>query len=79
MIEVLEPEPGDRVLEIGTGSGYAATVLAQVVAEVYTIERLEPLVTLARRRLRRYRIRVIGLDATGRPVGTFSALGLSVQ
>ena len=39
MAELLEPSPGDRVLEIGTGSGYAAAVLAQMVAMVYTIER----------------------------------------
>lgn len=39
MAEILEPSPGDRVLEIGTGSGYAAAVLAQMVAKVYTIER----------------------------------------
>ena len=41
-----------RVLEIGTGSGYQTAVLASLVAEVYTIERLEPLMRQARRRLR---------------------------
>jgi protein-L-isoaspartate(D-aspartate) O-methyltransferase len=39
MAEALELEPDDRVLEIGTGSGYAAAVLAEIAAEVYTIER----------------------------------------
>ena len=43
MTEQLEPQPTDRVLEIGTGSGYQAAVLAQLVAEVYTIEIIEPL------------------------------------
>jgi len=38
MTEQLDPQPTDRVLEIGTGSGYQAAVLAQLVAEVYTIE-----------------------------------------
>src|ERR1017187_8530747 len=38
MTEQLEPKPTDRVLEIGTGSGYQAAVLAGLVAEVYTIE-----------------------------------------
>jgi protein-L-isoaspartate(D-aspartate) O-methyltransferase len=38
MTEALEPEPGDRVLEIGTGSGYQAAVLATIVEQVYTIE-----------------------------------------
>ncbi len=51
MTEALRLRPGDRVLEIGTGSGYAAAVLALIVAEVYTIERLERLAESARRRL----------------------------
>jgi protein-L-isoaspartate(D-aspartate) O-methyltransferase len=38
MTEQLEPKPTDRVLEIGTGSGYQAAVLAGLVADVYTIE-----------------------------------------
>jgi protein-L-isoaspartate(D-aspartate) O-methyltransferase len=38
MTEALELKPGDRVLEIGTGSGYQAAVLAEMVREVYTIE-----------------------------------------
>lgn len=41
-----------RVLEVGTGSGYQTAVLASLVAEIYTIERLEPLMRQARRRLR---------------------------
>ena len=51
MIEALAPEAAHRVLEIGTGSGYAAAVLAELVAEVYTVERLETLATAARARL----------------------------
>jgi protein-L-isoaspartate(D-aspartate) O-methyltransferase len=43
MTEQLDPKPTDRVLEIGTGSGYQAAVLSQLVAEVYTIEIIEPL------------------------------------
>lgn len=43
MTERLEPQPTDRVLEVGTGSGYQAAVLAELVAEVYTIEIVEPL------------------------------------
>lgn len=38
MTQLLELEPGDRVLEIGTGSGYQAAVLAEILDEVYTIE-----------------------------------------
>ncbi len=48
MTEKLEPHPGDRVLEVGTGSGYQAAVLAELVAEVYTIEIVEPLAQRAR-------------------------------
>jgi len=51
MIESVKPRRGDRALEIGTGSGYAAAVLAEVVDEVYTIERNEQLAKLATRRL----------------------------
>ncbi len=43
MTEVLDPRPEDRVLEIGTGSGYQAAVLSPLVADVYTIEIVEPL------------------------------------
>ena len=42
MTEVVQPKPGNRALEIGTGSGYAAAVLATIVSDVYTVERLEP-------------------------------------
>jgi protein-L-isoaspartate(D-aspartate) O-methyltransferase len=52
MIAAIDPRPGDRVLEIGTGSGYAAAVLSRVVGHVYTIERHEALAEHARRRLR---------------------------
>jgi protein-L-isoaspartate(D-aspartate) O-methyltransferase len=51
MTEALQLGPRDRVLEIGTGSGYAAAVLAEIAATVYTIERVEPLAEAARRRL----------------------------
>lgn len=51
MIEAARPRPGDRALEIGTGSGYSAAVLATLVAEVYTVERLAGLAADAARRL----------------------------
>lgn len=44
--------PDERVLEVGTGSGYAAAIFSRLSREVYTIERLESLTTLARVRLR---------------------------
>lgn len=41
-----------KVLEVGTGSGYQTAVLASLVDEIYSVERIEPLMKLARRRLR---------------------------
>jgi protein-L-isoaspartate(D-aspartate) O-methyltransferase len=52
MTEKLDPQPHDRVLEIGTGLGYQAAVLGEVVAEVYTIEIVEPLARAAEETLR---------------------------
>jgi protein-L-isoaspartate(D-aspartate) O-methyltransferase len=51
MTEALELSRGDRVLEIGTGSGYQAAVLAYMGAEVYSIERIPSLATAAAKRL----------------------------
>jgi len=53
MTEQLDPKPTDRVLEIGTGSGYQAAVLSQLAAEVYTIEIIEPLAKRAEANLKR--------------------------
>ena len=48
MISLLDLKPDDRVLEIGTGSGYAAAVLSRIVKTVYTVERHKELVEYAR-------------------------------
>lgn len=53
MTELLEPDKDDAVLEVGTGSGYQAAVLARLVKHVYTIEILEPLAASAADRLAR--------------------------
>jgi protein-L-isoaspartate(D-aspartate) O-methyltransferase len=53
MTEKIEPQPGDRVLEIGTGSGYQAAVLAELTAKVYTIEIIEDLANHAAATLQR--------------------------
>ena len=51
MTELVEPRKEHRVLQIGTGSGYQAAILSGLVAEVYTIEIIEPLGVAARSRL----------------------------
>jgi protein-L-isoaspartate(D-aspartate) O-methyltransferase len=53
MTETLDPQPDDSVLEIGTGSGYQAAVLAEIVREVYSIEIVRSLAQSAERRLKK--------------------------
>ena len=53
MTDLVEPAPGCRALEVGTGSGYQAAVLARLCDEVYTLEIVEPLGRQARERLAR--------------------------
>jgi len=57
MADALELDPGDRALDIGTGSGYAAAVLSRMVSEVYTVERYS---RLAEEAVKRFRI--LGYD-----------------
>jgi protein-L-isoaspartate(D-aspartate) O-methyltransferase len=52
MTDMLQPEPGQTVLEVGTGSGYQAAVLSQLVAQVYSIEIIEPLAQATTRLLK---------------------------
>jgi protein-L-isoaspartate(D-aspartate) O-methyltransferase len=51
MTDLMRLEPADKVLEIGTGSGYQAAILAELVREVYTLEIIEPLAKQAQERL----------------------------
>ncbi len=53
MTEVLDPQPTDRVLEIGTGSGFQAAILSPLVKDVYSIEIVEPLGRRAAQTLQR--------------------------
>jgi len=67
MTAALELKTGERVLEVGTGSGYAAAVLAEIAKEVYTIERHKILVDTARGKLKELgynNIRVLHGDGT---------------
>ena len=59
MTELLDPQPGDRVLELGTGSGYQAAILAALGADVTSLERHEVLA-------RQAADRIAGLDLPGR-------------
>ncbi len=49
--DLLEPAPGQVVLDVGTGSGYQAAVLAEIVGQVYSIETIDSLARAAERRL----------------------------
>jgi len=51
MTQLLEPDPEDTLLEIGTGSGYQAAILAELVGRVISVERIPELAAEARRRL----------------------------
>ena len=62
MIEVLRAAgPLGRVLEIGTGCGYQAAVLAQLAREVYTVERIKPLYERARKQLSDLKLRNVSV------------------
>lgn len=63
MTEELDPQPTDRVLEIGTGSGYQAAVLSGLVAAVFTVEIVEPLARDAAARLGRLGCRNVQVRA----------------
>jgi protein-L-isoaspartate(D-aspartate) O-methyltransferase len=73
MTVAAQVSPGDKVLEIGTGSGYQAAILAQLGAEVITMERVRRLAESARERLVRlgyHGIRVVSEDGSeGFPAG----------
>ncbi len=63
---LLSRGPRHKVLEVGTGSGYQAAILAQLVDQVYTVERVKPLLLKARERLRRLGLRnVVSAHADG--------------
>ena len=73
MIEAAEIRPGDKVLEVGAGSGYAAAVISRIAGKVIGIERLHELVGVARERLDRLgydNVEIVEGDGTrGWPAG----------
>jgi protein-L-isoaspartate(D-aspartate) O-methyltransferase len=67
MTELLELRGDEKVLEIGTGSGYQAAVLSRLASDIYSIERIEPLAQAARKRLQKlgcFNVQVIESDGT---------------
>ncbi|MEM9530344.1 MAG: protein-L-isoaspartate O-methyltransferase [Pseudomonadota bacterium] len=61
LLQALNPQPGDRVLEIGTGSGYLTACLAALAGQVDSVERQAPLVESARRKLDGYGVENVTL------------------
>ena len=62
MTQALEPKPGQKILEIGTGSGYQAALLSNIVGKkgkIYTIERIPELVKLAKTNIKKLKIKNI--------------------
>ncbi|MBI2310916.1 MAG: protein-L-isoaspartate(D-aspartate) O-methyltransferase [Betaproteobacteria bacterium] len=63
MTDLANPQPGQKVLEIGTGSGYQAAILAELAGWVYTIEIVEPLAKQAEERLKALDYRNVEVQA----------------
>jgi protein-L-isoaspartate(D-aspartate) O-methyltransferase len=69
MTQLVIANQPQKVLEVGTGSGYQAAVLAALVSKVYTVERIQPLASLARQRFRKMGLRNIRASHSDGTVG----------
>ena len=61
MTDLLDPQPHDRVLEVGTGLGYQTAILARLVAHVWTVEIVEEFVESAEKRLKHFGIENVSI------------------
>ncbi|SEG60325.1 protein-L-isoaspartate(D-aspartate) O-methyltransferase [Marinobacterium lutimaris] len=66
---LLEDGPREKVLEVGTGSGYQTVILAQLVDQVYSVERIRPLQEKARKRIQQLRLHNVMLRHTDGGMG----------
>ncbi len=68
MTQILDPQEGERILEIGTGSGYQAAVLCRLGCHVYSVEKIRELAQLAERRMKQlgctYRVLIRIVDGS---------------
>ena len=69
MTQLIIANQPQKVLEVGTGSGYQAAVLAALVPKVYTVERIQPLAVMARQRFRQMGLRNIRASHSDGSVG----------
>src|SRR4051795_932165 len=74
MTDLLEPQPTDHVLEVGTGLGYQTAILARLVAQVWSVEIVEEFVESAQNRLKH-----VGVENVSIRVGMARAGGLSTR
>ena len=69
MTEILLQSKPSRVLELGTGSGYQTAILAQLVDQVFSVERIAPLQAKARERMRQLGLHNVSMRLAGRTMG----------